>query len=74
MAYSEEIEGKSEQKQALVKVNVCSECAYKLNYKKIKDKIKKKKKKHEKKNRDKKKKKKSTRSSSSSSEEGSQSY
>ena len=41
MAYSEEIEGKSEQKQALVKVNVCSECAYKLNYKKIKDKIKK---------------------------------
>ena len=73
MAYSEEIEGKSDQKQALVKVNVCSECAYKLNYKKIKDKIKKKKKKHEKKNRDKKKKKKSTHSSSSSSEEGSQS-
>jgi protein FRA10AC1 len=31
-------------KQALVKVNLCSECAMKLNYKKIKDKLKKKKK------------------------------
>lgn len=69
MTYSEEIDGKNEQKQALVKVNVCSECAYKLNYKKIKDKIKKKKKKHNKKKRDKKKKKSKVSSSSSSSED-----
>jgi len=33
------------QKQTLVKVNLCPECAMKLNYKRLKDKLKKKKKK-----------------------------
>ena len=39
-----------EQKSCMVKVNLCTECAVKLNYKKYKDKVKKekKKKKHKK--------------------------
>jgi len=42
-----------EQKSCMVKVNLCTECAVKLNYKKYKDKVKKKekKKKHKKKKR-----------------------
>jgi protein FRA10AC1 len=36
-------------KQALVRVNLCNECAIKLNYKKMKDKLKKKAKKEKKK-------------------------
>lgn len=38
-----------ESKRALVKVNLCMDCSIKLNYKKIKDKIKKDKKKKDKK-------------------------
>ena len=40
-----------EQKSCMVKVNLCTECAVKLNYKKYKDKVKKEKKKHKKKKR-----------------------
>lgn len=48
MSYAEE----GQSKQALVKVNLCLDCAVKLNYRKLKDRIKKRKKKEKKRKRE----------------------
>jgi len=62
-----------EKKNALVKLRLCPDCSYKLNYHKKHKKVKKKKKKHEKKTKKKKKKKKRSRDTSSSSSSSSSS-
>ena len=57
-----------ENKQFMVKVNLCTECAVKLNYKKFKDRVEKKRRKKEKKDKKKKKKKRREEKKESSSE------